>query len=57
MLLQILHILTDSLEAAQHAVSAALQAGFRESGMSGVLESKGQVATPMVAVRSSGLSK
>lgn len=54
---QILHILTSSLPAAHHASSAALQAGFRESGINGVLEAKdGSPATPMVAVRSSGLA-
>ncbi|KAK5133139.1 hypothetical protein LTR08_008163 [Meristemomyces frigidus] len=56
---QILHILTSSLPAAQHAASAALQAGFRESGINRILDAKDQAhspATPMVAVRSSGLA-
>ncbi|KAH9845940.1 Methyltransferase TYW3 [Teratosphaeria destructans] len=56
----ILHILTANLQAAQHAAAAALEAGFRESGVNGILDSsKGhlhQPATPMVAVRSSGLA-
>ena len=56
---QILHILCSSLPAAQHAASAALQSGFRESGVNGILDAKDQThspATPMVAVRSSGLA-
>ena len=53
---QILHILTSSLEHAQHVLSAAMSAGFRESGISGVLASGNEQATPMVAVRSSGLA-
>ncbi|TKA69864.1 hypothetical protein B0A55_08921 [Friedmanniomyces simplex] len=52
----ILHILTASPPAAQHAATAALTAGFRESGITGILSpSPAQPATPMVAVRSSGL--
>ncbi|KAK0932903.1 hypothetical protein LTR29_015536 [Friedmanniomyces endolithicus] len=52
----ILHILTASLKAAQHAATAALTAGFRESGITGILSSSANhPATPMVAVRSSGL--
>lgn len=52
----ILHILTDSVKEAQVALNAALAAGFRESGISGILDSKGQLSNPMVAVRSSGLA-
>lgn len=33
-----------------------MQSGLRESGISGILDSKGQPSTPMVAVRSSGLA-
>ncbi|KAK0308443.1 hypothetical protein LTR01_005070 [Friedmanniomyces endolithicus] len=52
----ILHILTASPKAAQHAATAALTAGFRESGITGILPSaSNHPATPMVAVRSSGL--
>lgn len=54
---QILHILTSSLASAHHAASAALQAGFRESGINSTQEAKdGSPACPMVAVRSSGLA-
>ena len=52
---QILHILTASLEQAQIVLSAALQAGFRESGALNLISSTGEPATPMVAVRSMGL--
>ncbi|RMZ15758.1 hypothetical protein D0862_01550 [Hortaea werneckii] len=53
----ILHILTSSLASAHHAASAALQAGFRESGINSTQEAKdGSPACPMVAVRSSGLA-
>jgi hypothetical protein len=45
-----------SAEDAQIALKAALQAGFRESGISGLFDSKGRPSTPVVAVRSSGLS-
>ena len=51
----ILHILTESVKHAQLALNAALAAGFRESGISGILDSKHQPSNPMVAVRSSGL--
>ena len=44
------------MEEAQAALHAAVQSGFRESGISGLLDSKGQPSTPMVAVRSSGLA-
>ncbi|CAK4032059.1 Hypothetical predicted protein [Lecanosticta acicola] len=49
----ILHILASSLESAQHVHSAAMSAGFRESGISGIT---GPAPTPMVAVRTQGLA-
>ncbi|KAK5710909.1 hypothetical protein LTR17_018659 [Elasticomyces elasticus] len=53
----ILHILAATLPAAQTATSAALTAGFRESGITGNLsQSHNHAASPMVAVRSSGLA-
>jgi len=52
----ILHILTQSAEHAQSLLSVAMASGFRESGISGVVDSKGHHTTPMLAVRSSGLS-
>ncbi|TVY45656.1 tRNA wybutosine-synthesizing protein [Lachnellula occidentalis] len=51
----ILHILTSSLQQAQTVLSAALQAGFRESGALGLVGGCEQ-ATPMVGVRSMGLA-
>ncbi|KAK3709398.1 hypothetical protein LTR37_010959 [Vermiconidia calcicola] len=53
---QILHILTSSTEQAQAVLNAAMTAGFRESGITGLLDNKGRPSTPMVAVRSSGLA-
>jgi tRNA wybutosine-synthesizing protein 3 len=53
--LQILHILTASLQQAQTVLSAALQAGFRESGALN-LTSNSESATPMVGIRSMGLA-
>ena len=52
----ILHILSQSAEHAQSLLSVAMASGFRESGISGVVDNKGHHATPMLAVRSSGLS-
>ncbi|KAK4892716.1 hypothetical protein LTR27_008815 [Elasticomyces elasticus] len=53
----ILHILASTIPAAQTATSAALTAGFRESGITGNLnQSHNHAASPMVAVRSSGLA-
>jgi len=49
----ILHILAESLVEAQKVLSAAQQAGFRESGFSSV---QGQDGIVMVAVRTMGLS-
>lgn len=54
--LKILHILTASTADAQGALSAALNAGFRESGAVSLSAAKGAEATPMVAVRSTGYS-
>jgi tRNA wybutosine-synthesizing protein 3 len=48
-----LHILTSSLDDAQCALSAGMEAGFRESGIGSVT---GSDATPLVAVRSGGLA-
>lgn len=53
---QILHILSASLEHAQQVLSAALAAGFRESGAVSLAASKSNESNPMVAVRSAGYS-
>ena len=53
--LQILHILSASLSDAQRVLAAALQAGFRESGAINLVEAGNKPATPMVAVRTTGL--
>ena len=53
-ILQILHILAASLHDAQQVLAAAIQAGFRES-VAINLTSENHPATPLVAVRSSGL--
>ncbi|KAH7342428.1 methyltransferase TYW3-domain-containing protein [Rhexocercosporidium sp. MPI-PUGE-AT-0058] len=52
----ILHVLTSSLSQAQLVLSAALQAGFRESGALNLTSSTTNQATPMVGIRSMGLS-
>ncbi|KAL0260329.1 hypothetical protein SLS55_004015 [Diplodia seriata] len=52
----ILHLLTASLADAQKVLSAALQAGFRESGAVGLHPNTDGSITPMVAVRSIGLT-
>ncbi|KAK8166427.1 methyltransferase TYW3-domain-containing protein [Phyllosticta citrichinensis] len=52
----ILHLLTASLDDAQKVLSAALQAGFRESGAVGLATNPDGSVTPMVAVRSIGLA-
>ncbi|KAL5328650.1 hypothetical protein ACEPPN_002152 [Leptodophora sp. 'Broadleaf-Isolate-01'] len=52
----ILHVLTASLPQAQLVLSAALQAGFRESGALNLTSSTTEPATPMVGIRSMGLS-
>lgn len=58
---QILHILTSSPHHAQLVLKCGLAAGFRESGAVSLLDSvpissAGDLATPIVAVRSMGLS-
>ncbi|KAK8216037.1 methyltransferase TYW3-domain-containing protein [Phyllosticta capitalensis] len=52
----ILHLLTASLDDAQKVLSAASQAGFRESGAVGLTANADGSVTPMVAVRSIGLA-
>ncbi|KAG6055748.1 hypothetical protein E4U17_002760 [Claviceps sp. LM77 group G4] len=52
----ILHILTASTSDAQTLLQAALQAGFRESGALNITPQADSSTTPMVAVRSMGLS-
>lgn len=52
----ILHVLAQSAEDAQTMLGAGMAAGFRESGISGVVDSKGRPSMPMVAIRSSGLA-
>ncbi|KAH6628636.1 methyltransferase TYW3-domain-containing protein [Chaetomium tenue] len=53
----ILHVLTASLEHAQLVIQAGMEAGFRESGAVSLLARQpDEEATPMVAVRSMGLS-
>jgi tRNA wybutosine-synthesizing protein 3 len=48
--------LTASLQQAQKVLSAALQAGFRESGALNLIASSTEPATPMVGIRTMGLS-
>ncbi|KAF2277633.1 uncharacterized protein EI97DRAFT_396574 [Westerdykella ornata] len=52
----ILHILTASLEDSHRVLTAALSAGFRESGAVSLGASKAGDVNPMVAVRSTGYS-
>lgn len=52
----ILHVLAGSAESAQTMLGAGMAAGFRESGTSGIVDSKGHPSAPMVAIRSSGLA-
>ncbi|PBP16903.1 hypothetical protein BUE80_DR012368 [Diplocarpon rosae] len=52
----ILHILTASLQQAQAVLSAALQAGFRESGALNLTSSTSEPPMPMVGIRSMGLA-
>lgn len=54
--LQILHVLTASLQHAQKVLSAALQAGFRESGALNLIPCGAEPAMPMVGIRTMGLS-
>ncbi|KAF2839817.1 hypothetical protein M501DRAFT_953658 [Patellaria atrata CBS 101060] len=51
----IMHIMTKSMDDAQRVLSAALQAGFRESGTVGLSPRADGTITPMVAIRSTGL--
>jgi tRNA wybutosine-synthesizing protein 3 len=51
-----LHVFTASLEQAQTVLSAALQAGFRESGALNLVSSGSEPATPIVGIRSMGLA-
>ncbi|KAF2830104.1 hypothetical protein CC86DRAFT_345062 [Ophiobolus disseminans] len=52
----ILHVLTASTIHAQRVLTAALSAGFRESGAVSLSTTKSGDSTPMVAVRSTGYS-
>ncbi|PVH98368.1 hypothetical protein DM02DRAFT_657403 [Periconia macrospinosa] len=52
----ILHILTATLEDSQRVLTAALSAGFRESGAVSLNPSKSGELNPIVAVRSMGYS-
>ncbi|KAF1940681.1 hypothetical protein EJ02DRAFT_379380 [Clathrospora elynae] len=52
----ILHILSASLDHAQRMLTAALTAGFRESGAVSLGSTKMRESNPMVAVRSAGYS-
>ncbi|KAH8131833.1 tRNA wybutosine-synthesizing protein 3 [Trichoderma asperellum] len=52
----ILHVLTASLGHAQLLLRCALQAGFRESGAINITSPSSEQTTPMVAIRSMGLS-
>lgn len=54
--IQILHILTASVNDTKHLLAAASSAGFRESGAMGLTTNKDGSTTPMVAVRSNGLA-
>ena len=50
-----MHILSASIHDAQHVLSAALTAGFRESGAVSLGSTQGE-SNPIVAVRSAGYS-
>ncbi|KAI9670868.1 MAG: hypothetical protein M1817_003753 [Caeruleum heppii] len=52
----ILHILAASLDHAQLVLTAALQAGFRESGAMSITARSSPTRLPMVAVRTNGLA-
>ncbi|KAI1311246.1 methyltransferase TYW3-domain-containing protein [Xylaria venustula] len=52
----ILHVLTASLEHAQLLLRCGLQAGFRESGAINLTGTGDEAVTPIVAIRSMGLS-
>ncbi|KAL8931377.1 MAG: hypothetical protein Q9211_007006 [Gyalolechia sp. 1 TL-2023] len=53
---QILHIATASLAHASPVLSAAITAGFRESGVQSLKNLNDPNALPMVAIRSAGLA-
>lgn len=53
---QILHVLSASMDHAQGVLTAALAAGFRESGAVSLGSAKTVESNPMVAVRSAGYS-
>lgn len=53
---KILHVMTASLRHAQKVLSAAINAGFRESGVQSLRNLYDNEAAPMVAVRTSGLA-
>ena len=53
---QILHVMTASLQHAQPILAAALSAGFRESGVQSLKNLDDPHAFPMVAIRTSGLA-
>ncbi|KAF1991582.1 hypothetical protein K402DRAFT_409737 [Aulographum hederae CBS 113979] len=52
----ILHVLTGSLDDAQKVITAALAAGFRESGAVGLAPNHDGSVTPVVSVRTNGLT-
>ncbi|KAI9871954.1 MAG: hypothetical protein M1830_002226 [Pleopsidium flavum] len=52
----ILHVMTASLKHAQRVLAAAINAGFRESGVQSLRNLEDKEACPMVAVRTSGLA-
>lgn len=54
--LQILHVMTANLSHAQRILAAALNAGFRESGVQSLKALQDDNACPMVAVRTAGLA-
>ena len=53
---QILHVMAASLHHAQPVLAAAINAGFRESGVQSLKNLDDPKAFPMVAIRSSGIS-
>ena len=53
---QILHVLSASMDHAQGVLTAALAAGFRESGAVSLGSAKTAESNPIVAVRSAGYS-
>ncbi|KAF6219602.1 hypothetical protein HO133_004071 [Letharia lupina] len=52
----ILHIMTASLHRAQPILAAAINAGFRESGIQSLKNLDDRTAFPMVAIRTAGLA-